>query len=80
VVNSWNAYKAESAAFLALLTTSPTTIVGTAALLDYAAAHSGQHARDQGIGSFHRIDEPIPKTLENFYQHLADSLRAIGGV
>ena len=80
VVNSWNAYKAESAAFVALLTTRPTTIAGSAALLDYAAAHSGRHASGRGIGHFHRIDEPIPEALENFYQHLADSLRAIGGV
>jgi hypothetical protein len=80
VVNSWKAYKAEDAAHLALLTTQPTTITGAAALLDYAAAHSGRYACDQGIGTFDRTNEAIGAASENFYRHLADSLRANGRV
>ena len=71
VVDSWNAYKAEDAALLALLTTQPTTIAGAAALLDHAAAA-------RGIGIFDRTNEAIGAASENFYRHLADSLRAIG--
>jgi hypothetical protein len=79
VVNSWKAHKAEDAALLALLTTQPTTIAGAAALLDYAAAHSDRYG-NQGIGIFDPTNEAISAASENFYRHLADSLRAIGGV
>jgi hypothetical protein len=70
--------EAESAALLAVFTTRPTTVAGMAALLDYAAAQSGQYAKDHGTYIFDRTDEAVSKAGEDFYQHLAESLRAIG--
>jgi hypothetical protein len=74
------AVEAERTALLALLTTRPTTIAGLIALLEYAAENSGEHGEREGTDMFNRSCKAISKAGEDFYRHLADSLRAIGDV
>jgi hypothetical protein len=73
---SEKSWEAQKTALLALLTTRPTTIAGMIALLDHVAAHSGEDAENRGDDILDYVG--TEEAVENFYRHLADSLRAIG--